>query len=316
MLVSTVTAIRSGGGWFRRAAVLRPASAAACIIWSTARRVHVDHPGAGLHRGLDRLRHGVRDVVKLEVEEDARAGIGEPSHERRPLEREQAAADLEAAGDRPERGGELQRARAALDVERDQELSMPRVSHRTSAPIASVTLREPVALEPRGAVRGRSAIRRAGPLVDQRRIHLHQRRAGADALVRVVRAEDAADPDDRALPPDDVRNSCRHDAVRQPPAAERRSARPFRPPVPAVTRARLATASCSWRPRRAPRLRAPHRRMPAGSASGESGDNFTRTGIGVSACDRSGRGDDLLDERPQRLAASCSAAQALPCSAS
>ena len=65
-----------------------------------ARGVHVDHPGAGRDRRLDRLRHGVRDVVELEVEEHRGARVGERADERRAFQREQPAADLEAAGER------------------------------------------------------------------------------------------------------------------------------------------------------------------------------------------------------------------------
>ena len=57
--------------------------------------------------------------MELEVEEDARAPIDERADERRPFQREQAAADLEAAGEVFERVGQFERTPAALDVERD-----------------------------------------------------------------------------------------------------------------------------------------------------------------------------------------------------
>ena len=79
----------------------------------------VDHPRAGVHGGFNRLFDGVRDVVELEVEEDARAGVDERPHERGALAREQAVADLESAGDAAQRGGQLHRALAGVDVERD-----------------------------------------------------------------------------------------------------------------------------------------------------------------------------------------------------
>ena len=48
-----------------------------------------------------------------------RAGCHEPPDEIGPFGREQPAADLESAGEIAKLGGELERARARIDVERD-----------------------------------------------------------------------------------------------------------------------------------------------------------------------------------------------------
>jgi hypothetical protein len=84
--------------------------------------VHVHHPHAERRRGSDGRRDRVGDVVKFQIQEDAVAPIGERADDRRPFGREQAAADLESARDVPQRRGELQRAGAALHVQRNQEL--------------------------------------------------------------------------------------------------------------------------------------------------------------------------------------------------
>jgi hypothetical protein len=81
--------------------------------------VHVDHPRAGERGRFHGLRHGVGDVVELEVEEHAHARLGDALHERRAFEREQPAADLHAAHRVAELLDELQRAGAVFDVERD-----------------------------------------------------------------------------------------------------------------------------------------------------------------------------------------------------
>ena len=62
-------------------------------------------------RGRDGGRHRVRNVVELQIEEDAVAALGERPHERRPFGGEQAAADLEAADGAAKRVGQ-RRARA------------------------------------------------------------------------------------------------------------------------------------------------------------------------------------------------------------
>jgi hypothetical protein len=57
--------------------------------------------------------------VKLEIEEDAVATVGERPYNVGPFEGEQPLADFESADHAAELAGELERARAALDVERD-----------------------------------------------------------------------------------------------------------------------------------------------------------------------------------------------------
>jgi hypothetical protein len=79
----------------------------------------VDHPSACRHGRFHRLRNGVRNVVELQVEEDAVAGLNEAMHERRPLARKEPAADFESAGDVLELRGERNRALSVVYVERD-----------------------------------------------------------------------------------------------------------------------------------------------------------------------------------------------------
>ena len=79
----------------------------------------VDHPRAGVHRGVYGLRHGVGNVVKLEVEEDAGARSAKRAHELRALAREEAAADLESPRHALERRRQVERTLTGLDIERD-----------------------------------------------------------------------------------------------------------------------------------------------------------------------------------------------------
>ena len=120
MLVSTVTAITSGFARSSRARGLGRGLRGRLHHRHTARGVDVDHPRTRGDRRLDRLRDGVRDVVKLQIEEDARR----PGPTRRrtsagPFEREETAADFDAVHDAVQRRGELDRAGARFDVERD-----------------------------------------------------------------------------------------------------------------------------------------------------------------------------------------------------
>jgi hypothetical protein len=57
--------------------------------------------------------------VKLEIEKDARARFDQPPNERGTFEREEAAADLEAARDAVQLRCKLACAPAALDIESD-----------------------------------------------------------------------------------------------------------------------------------------------------------------------------------------------------
>ena len=122
MLVSTVTAITSGGVHVALGGRLVRRVARGLHHRRAAARVHVDHPHAEPGRRRDGRRHGVGDVVELEVEEDAVAALGERPHHRRAFRREQPAADLESADRSAQRVGESQRLVARLDVERDQDL--------------------------------------------------------------------------------------------------------------------------------------------------------------------------------------------------
>jgi len=57
--------------------------------------------------------------VILQVEKHARPCVGNPPDERRSFACKQTIADLEAAGEAAQRVYEVQRALAALDIERD-----------------------------------------------------------------------------------------------------------------------------------------------------------------------------------------------------
>ena len=78
----------------------------------------VDHPRACRYCRLDGLSYGVRDVVKLQVEEDARALVRQATNERGALQCEKTAADLDAIHEAVQRRCELDCASARLDVER------------------------------------------------------------------------------------------------------------------------------------------------------------------------------------------------------
>ncbi len=92
----------SGDGRPSFAEVSRAARAAACIIalppdaWTLIIHAPV------CDRGLNRLLHGIRDVVVLEVEEDTGTGIHQRVHELGSFAGEQAVADLESTDDAAE----------------------------------------------------------------------------------------------------------------------------------------------------------------------------------------------------------------------
>ena len=65
------------------------------------------------------VRDGVRDVVELQVEEDAVAAARQRADDVRAFGGEEPAADLEAADDAAQRVGQRDRRRAVLDVERN-----------------------------------------------------------------------------------------------------------------------------------------------------------------------------------------------------
>ena len=81
--------------------------------------MHVDHPRTCLDGGGDGLCDRVRDVVKLQVEEDACPPADELTDQLGAFEREQSAADLEASGGAFEEAGELERAPARVDIQCD-----------------------------------------------------------------------------------------------------------------------------------------------------------------------------------------------------
>ena len=121
MLVSTLMPIISGGFRPARAAASRAAVAAACIIAVPPEACTSIIHAPVCTRGVNRLRYGVRDVVKLEVEEYAAAARDQFLDQRRAFEGEEAASDLHAVGDAFERGGQFERASARFDVERDEQ---------------------------------------------------------------------------------------------------------------------------------------------------------------------------------------------------
>jgi hypothetical protein len=87
--------------------------------------VNVDHPGTRPDGSFDRLRHLIRDVVELQIEEDSRAEIHDAPDDRRSFEGKEPAADLEAARNIAQTLCQLQRTIAAVHVERDQEFLAP-----------------------------------------------------------------------------------------------------------------------------------------------------------------------------------------------
>ena len=119
MLVSTVTAITSGAGVPRRAAVSLRRIVRGAHHCGAAARVNVDHPDAQRCRRRDRRGDGVGNVVVLEIEEHAVAALGERADRARSFGGEQPAADLEAADAPAKRIGQFERAVVRFDVERD-----------------------------------------------------------------------------------------------------------------------------------------------------------------------------------------------------
>ena len=81
MLVSTVTPMTSGRGRPSRSAASAAAVAAACIIGTPpdAWTFIIQAPVA--RAGFNRLRHGVGDVVELQIQEHPRALVGQRADE-------------------------------------------------------------------------------------------------------------------------------------------------------------------------------------------------------------------------------------------
>ena len=118
-LVSTVTAISSGFGLPCSAAAASTAARAAASIGAPAGRMDVQHPHAEARGRRAGLRDGVRDVVELEVEKDAKAARDHPAHRLGSGDDEHLLADLERAGRRIEPIGERQRVHRIGEIERD-----------------------------------------------------------------------------------------------------------------------------------------------------------------------------------------------------
>ena len=119
MLVSTVTAMTSGGcPPFARGGFARGV-ARGLHHPRAARRVHVHHPHTERSGGSHGGRDGVRDVVELQVEENAAAIARERSDDVGAFGGEEAAADLEPADDVAKRMGQRQGLLAVLHVQRN-----------------------------------------------------------------------------------------------------------------------------------------------------------------------------------------------------
>ena len=111
-LVSTVTAISSGA---RPCSSRRPSAhrvARGLEHRAAAAGVHVQHPDAEPRRRGAGLGDGVRNVVELEIEKDAKAALDHPAHGLRTGDDEHLLADLERAG-APDRAGRPAPARAS-----------------------------------------------------------------------------------------------------------------------------------------------------------------------------------------------------------
>ena len=81
--------------------------------------MNVDHPSAEARAGGNGAGHRIRDVVKLQVEEDAVTARRKLLDNRWPLAREKTAPDLESADQPPQRVGERARFSGGIDVEGD-----------------------------------------------------------------------------------------------------------------------------------------------------------------------------------------------------
>ena len=81
--------------------------------------MHVEHPDAEPRRCRAGLRDRIRNVVKLEIEEDAEAALDHPAHGLGSGGDEHLLADLERAGRRIEPIGERQRVHRIGEIERD-----------------------------------------------------------------------------------------------------------------------------------------------------------------------------------------------------
>ena len=79
----------------------------------------VEHPDAEARGSRARLRDGIRDVVELEIEKDAKSALDHPSDRLRSGDDEHFLADLERAGARIEPIGERERVHRVRKIERD-----------------------------------------------------------------------------------------------------------------------------------------------------------------------------------------------------
>ena len=85
----------------------------------SARRVDVEHPDAEPRRGRACLRDSIRDVVELEIEEDAESPLDHPANGLRAGDDEHLLADFERAGAWIEAIRERERVHRIGEIERD-----------------------------------------------------------------------------------------------------------------------------------------------------------------------------------------------------
>ena len=181
----------------------RAASRAACIIARAARRVHVDHPRAEPRRRRDRAGDGVRDVVELQVEEDAIAAARRASRTiAGPSRGEQLVADLEAADGAAQRVGERERpwppCRRRARRGSDSCVARPSAASVSTVPTRSASCVDAVALPCSRAMPSSSF----GQMNGSTKFAVPTCTAvgaGDDELERVARVGDAAHADDRNL---------------------------------------------------------------------------------------------------------------------
>ena len=122
MLVSTVTAMTSGGVRPSRCRGLVRRVARGLHHARPAGRVHVHHPHAERRRRRHRLRDGVGNVVELQVEEDAVAARVNARTMSGPSEVKSRLPILNPPATPRSVSASAIASAPALDVERDQEL--------------------------------------------------------------------------------------------------------------------------------------------------------------------------------------------------
>ena len=83
--------------------------------------MNVQHRHAEAGRRGAGLCDGVRDVVELEIEEDAKSALDHPANRFRTGDDEQLLADLEPAGRGIEAVGQRERVHRVREIERDDD---------------------------------------------------------------------------------------------------------------------------------------------------------------------------------------------------